>query len=318
MVDFILGLMLAALAVRGWIRGLVREVLNLVSLVAGLWIAFRLSKPFGDYLTQSFGVTPEVARIGAGIGLFILFGVTMSIAAHFLSKVMNLPGLSMVNRVGGAAVAFAWGVFLVLVFLNIARVIPLPSGVDQALDESSVGEAIAGEDAYPQTMFEGLIGDRAITALAAIQDLFGASRVVPGQGEELDIPTALLGELDVDREGAVEVLNALNEHRTGLGLDPFQPSAPMTELAESLASDAYTLGKLALLDGCLSRLRSVDVLAVSCDDAIALASTTLGALDAMLESESGAPVLESGEFDRVGIAVVEGPTGRILLVIAAG
>ena len=83
MVDFILGLMLAALAVRGWIRGLVREVLNLVSLVAGLWIAFRLSKPFGDYLTQSFGVTPEVARIGAGIGLFILFGVTMKIGrAH--------------------------------------------------------------------------------------------------------------------------------------------------------------------------------------------------------------------------------------------
>ena len=138
MFDFILGLILAGLLVRGWVRGLIREALNLVSLFAGLWIAFRLSKPFGDFLTQSFGVTPEVARIGAGVALFFLFGVTMSIAAHYLSKMMSAPGLSMVNRVGGAVVALSWGVFLVLVLINIARVLPLPEGIDDAMADSTV------------------------------------------------------------------------------------------------------------------------------------------------------------------------------------
>ena len=66
MLDFILGLFLAALLVRGWTRGFVREILDLIGLVVGLWIAFKLNAPFGDFLTQNFGVTSEVARIGAG------------------------------------------------------------------------------------------------------------------------------------------------------------------------------------------------------------------------------------------------------------
>ena len=85
MLDFIIGLILAALLVRGWLRGFVREILDLVGLVVGLWIAFKLSAPLGDFLTRSFGVTPEVARIGAGIALFVLFGVSLSVAAHYLS-----------------------------------------------------------------------------------------------------------------------------------------------------------------------------------------------------------------------------------------
>ena len=52
MLDFVLGLFLAALLVRGWVRGLVRELLDLVGLVVGLWIAFKLSQPFGDFLAN--------------------------------------------------------------------------------------------------------------------------------------------------------------------------------------------------------------------------------------------------------------------------
>ena len=120
MLDFVLGLFLAALLVRGWVRGFVREILDLVGLVVGLWIAFRLSEPLGDFITGAFGTAPEVARIGAGIALFVLFGATLSVAAHYLSKVMKLPGLNMVNRVGGSAVALAWGVALVVV-IEIGR-----------------------------------------------------------------------------------------------------------------------------------------------------------------------------------------------------
>lgn len=318
MFDFLFGSILAALLIRGWVRGLVREALNLVSLVAGVWIAFRLSRPFGDFLTQSFGVTPEVARIGAGIGLFILFGITMSIAAHYLSKPMSLPGLETVNRVGGAAVALAWGVFLILVFINIARVLPLPDGVDASLDDSAVAEAIAGEDAIPQGLFEGVIGDRAITALASIQDLFGTGRVVPSSGEVFDIPQALLDELLFEADEGDAVLEEINRHRTGKGLGAWQKSDSITEFAEGAVSDAYTTGRLGQVDDCAEALGDAGVLVGECDTAIALASTTLGTLDAILDTAHGLAVIENPSFDRAGVVVVEGPTGRILLVVAAG
>lgn len=318
MFDFVFGLILASLLIRGWVRGLVREALNLVSLFAGVWIAFRLSKPLGDYLTQSFGVTPEAARIGAGIALFVLFGATMAIAAHYLSKVMSLPGLSTVNRVGGAAVAVLWGVLLILVFINIARVVPTPAGVDEALEDSTVAEAIAGEDAVPQGVFERIIGDTAITALAAIEDLFGTGRAVPAEGEVLSIPRAEPEEVSTETEEAVVMLTEINRHRTGLGLGALRHSEAMRAVAESEAIGAYVSGALRHPDNCSVSLGEAGVLVGSCDGAIALASTPFGALDGLLESPHGAEVLESRAFDRAGVAVIDGPTGKVLLVLAAG
>jgi hypothetical protein len=44
-IDFLLGLYLAGLAVRGWLRGFVKELLDLVGLIVGLVVAFRVSAP---------------------------------------------------------------------------------------------------------------------------------------------------------------------------------------------------------------------------------------------------------------------------------
>ena len=114
MLDFVLGLALAGLMVRGWMRGLVREALDLVGLVFGVWIALWLSRPLGEFLTERFGVSPELAGILAGVVLFVLFGVALAVAARYLTKVMTLPGLNTANRIGGSAVAVGWGVILIL------------------------------------------------------------------------------------------------------------------------------------------------------------------------------------------------------------
>src|SRR5919106_1528090 len=156
MIDFVLGLVLAGMLVRGWLRGFVREALDLVGLIVGLWLAFRLSAPLGDFLTDSFGVGPEAARIGGGILLFVLFGALLSVAAHYLSKVMNLPGLSLVNRVGGAAVAVGWGILIVLILVSLIEVLPISTEWRDDIGESNVVQLIAGEDALPRRFVESL------------------------------------------------------------------------------------------------------------------------------------------------------------------
>lgn len=318
MLDFILGLFLAALLVRGWVRGFVRETLDLVGLVVGLWIAFKLSAPFGDFLTNSFGVTPEVARIGAGIGLFFLFGASLSVAAHYLSKVMNLPGLNMVNRVGGAAVAIGWGVALVLVIINVVRIFPIPDSWEDEINESTVAQAIAGPDALPQQAFESLAGDNALGALAAIQDIFGTSRAVPQPGEELTIPEARPDEIRQVRDEATAVLDEINRTRTGLGLQPLLESSGMTETAEARAVAMYASGSLFLTPDCFAELSASGIRAVACAESVALAGTALGALDGIRDDATGNRELSSPAYDRAGISVVEGPTGRLLVILFGG
>lgn len=317
MLDFILGLFIAGLLVRGWLRGFVREILDLVGLIVGLWVAIRLSAPFGDYLTTSFGVTPEVARIGAGVALFLLFGVSMSVAAHYLSKMMSLPGLNLINRSGGAAVAAAWGVSLIVVIVNVARVLPLPDSWESQLLESTVVESLAGPGALAQELFDTLAGDNVLAALASIQDIFGENRAVPESNEQLEFPPSPPDEIRQVRDEAATVVNELNENRAGRGLRPVQTSEAMTEAAESRAVEMYTTGVLARVPNCRTTLAESGAQVLDCGQGIALAGSSLGGLEGILESETGSAELDDSAYDRVGVAVVDGPTGRLLMIFIA-
>jgi membrane protein required for colicin V production len=315
MIDFVLGLALAAMLVRGWMRGFVREALDLVGLVLGLWLAFRLSAPFGDFLTDSFGVSPEVGRVGGGIVLFVLFGALLSIAAHYLSKVMNLPGLSMVNRVGGAAIAIGWGALIVLVVVSLIAVLPVPESWRDQLDESNVVALIAGEDAVPRRVVEALAGDNVMAAIASLQRLFGASRAVPEDDQVLEIPPAGADEIRQVRPEAEQVLEHLNEDRVGVGLRAVTAVDGLTELAEEHARAGYTQGRLQRLRDCAASLAQRSYQVAACDNAVALAGTALAGYTGIYESVGGRTTIENPSFDRAGVAVVDGPTGRMVVII---
>jgi len=318
MIDFILGLALAAMLVRGWTRGFVRETLDLIGLVLGIWVAFRLSNPFGDFLTSTFDVSPELARVGGGIVLFVLFGALLSVAAHYLSRVMNLPGLSMVNRVGGAAVAIGWGVVIVLIVVSLAAVLPLPDSWQEEIDDSNIVRFIAGEEALPRRFFESLAGDNVMAAMAAISDVFGSSRAVPEGEETLAFPPAEPDEVRQVRGEAIEVLGEINENRVAAELDAVVAVGPMTELAEERAVASYEAGILERMENCVSDLSTRDYRVSRCDNGTALAGTAIAAYDAIRETDDGASMLENPDFDRAGIAVVDGPTGRLVVIVLAG
>jgi membrane protein required for colicin V production len=318
MIDFVLGLALAAMLVRGWMRGFVRESLDLVGLVLGVLIAFRLSGPFGAFLTDSFGVSPEAGRIVGGIVLFVLFGVLLSIGAHFLSKMMNLPGLSMVNRVGGAAVAMGWGALIVLIAVSLLAVLPVPESWRDEIEESRVVSLIAGEDALPRQLFEGLAGDNVMAAVSSIRNLFGTARAVPSGDEIFEIPPAPADEVRQDRTGAAEVLARLNEERVGAGVGAVSQVGAITQLAEDHAMGQYETGRVHRLAGCIADLALRSYTVVRCDNGVALAATARGGLEGILDTEEGRAMAVNPNFDRGGVGVVDGPTGRIVVVILAG
>lgn len=318
MVDFVLGLALAGMLIRGWMRGFVREILDLVGLVVGIWIAFRLSRPLGDFLTDSFGVSPELGRIGSGVVLFILFGIGLGIAAHYLSKLMSLPGLTLVNRVGGAAVATAWGVAIVFVVVSLVSLLPIPGGWRDRLDQSAVVQAIAGDDSVPRSVFESLAGDNTMSALGSLQGIFGSSRAVPEGREVISFPAARADEIRQVRDEAEDLVRRINELRVGQGLDAVGSVDVVTRLAEKHAAASYRAGELARLADCAVDLAEVGYQVVTCGNAAALAGSSLAALDGILETEGGRESILEPSADRAGVAVVEGPTGRLVVVIVAG
>jgi uncharacterized protein YkwD len=322
MIDFILGLFLAGLLVRGWLRGFVREGLDLVGLVVGLWIAFRLSGPLGVFLTDRFGVTPEVATIGAGVALFLLFGIAMSIAAHYLSKVMNLPGLTLINRLGGAVVASAWGIAIVLVIVNVARSLPFPESLDQRLEDSTVARAIAGPGAVPQQAFESFGTDGILGSLGSIRALFGSNRAVPEGDEALEFPPARPDEVRQLREETIGIADQVNEYRTGQGLAALGESSGLAGVAEKRAVEMYTAGRFSRNHppggSVADDLAAFGIRLARFGENLALASSSRAAVDAMLESPTALAQLNTAGYDRIGVSVVDGPTGRLVVIVFGG
>ena len=318
MLDFILGLAIAGMLVRGWLRGFVKEALDLVGLVVGVWAAFRLSVPLAGFVSDAFGVSPEVARIGGGVLLFVLISAGLSIGAHYLTKVMSLPGLTLINRAGGSAVAVGWGVAIIFVIASLLTVMPIPSAWRDQIRDSTVLQAITGEEAIPRRAFESLAGDNVLSAMSALRSVFDSARLVPVGDEVIDIPAAAPDEVRQVRDEAEALLAEINERRVGMGLGAVQRVSVLTELAEKFAVDSYSGGRLTRLQDCQSNLRERDLVVLACDNAVALAGTAMGGLEGIVESEPGSALLVDTGFDRAGAAVVEGPTGRLLVLIMAG
>ena len=322
MLDFILGLFLAGLLVRGWLRGFIREILDLVGLVVGIWIAFRLSGPVGEFLADSFAVSPEVATIGSGVALFVLFGVSLSVAAHYLSKVTRLPGLNLVNRLGGSAVAIAWGVALVVVLSSVIRVLPIGERWEGTFEDSSVLEAIAGPDALPRGMLESVAPENVLGSIQSLRSLFGEARAVPEGDEVLVIPAAQPDEVRQVRDEALEVASWVNEFRAGEGLGALRESAALIGVAEDRAMTMYSAGRLSRAnpsgESAADDLADGGVLLVVAGENLALASSARAAYEGMLGSTSGLAQLTLPEYDRAGVSVVDGPTGRLVVIVFGG
>ena len=101
MIDVLIGTLVVLLIVRGWMRGLLREAIDVGMLVLGAIAAFRLAPIAGGVLSSLFGMSPELARVVGGLLLFVAIWVAASIAAFVISRSLEIvPGLLTLNRLG--------------------------------------------------------------------------------------------------------------------------------------------------------------------------------------------------------------------------
>ncbi len=322
MLDFILGLYLAALAVRGWVRGAVKEALDLAGLVVGVFVGFRVSAPIGDFLADRFDVTPEWARLGAGIVIFILVGVGFSILASMLGRFMSLPGLNLSNRLLGTGVAVAWGVFLILVLVSIIEAVRVPDAIAERIEDSTVLTALAGPEALPRDMLESVAGDDVIGSLLALKEIAGAERVILDNDDVFEMPPSSADRLSESPDEASVSFDLLNNERVAAGRAPLAPSEGLSEIARAHAVDMYVNGYVSHVSpttgGIRERVERAGIRLAVVGENLALASSTRAVHDGFVRSDSHRRNMLERSYDRVGIAAIDGPYGLMVVQVFGG
>lgn len=319
MLDLVLGALLVVLAIRGWMRGLVKEVISLAVLVVGTVASFRLSTPLGRLIADMSGVSPDAARIAAGLFIFVGIAVVAAVVSRVAHLGMRiLPGVSTLNRAAGATLSVLAFTLVVTLAVSLATVAPLPEAAADELAASSVADAIIEPDGVPQRVLGFLSGDRVVEITLRIRDLTGNAQAVATPGEPIVLTPTAASDLERLADAEQAMLDLLNRARVAADVSSLPRSPGLDQFAFDLAMEGYGTGSLRLYDdeALRVRLNNSGLPSIARVELAVLAASPETGHAALVDEPS--PNMLRGELSRAGIAVVRGPLGLLIVEVLTG
>lgn len=120
--DILFIILLAIGAWRGWSNGLLKEVLGLVGVFAGLYVAYKLYEQVGCQLAPHIGTSPSVASIIAFALIWMGVPILLGLLGSLLTKVLEWAGLDGLNSLGGVLVSLVKYGLILGAFANVLSI----------------------------------------------------------------------------------------------------------------------------------------------------------------------------------------------------
>ena len=119
--DLILGGLILYGAVKGFFKGFIIEAASLLALLLGVVCALLFSASVGNLLSTCFKDSPIPPAGVIFIGIFIAVIIGINLLARFITKLLKMVALGVVNRVFGAVfggLKFALALSAVLLLID--------------------------------------------------------------------------------------------------------------------------------------------------------------------------------------------------------
>ena len=153
--DLVIVLTVLAFVLSAYASGLIREVVTLIGMVAGIVIAGLLY----DDLAAEFNAEGDTSL---AVSFFVLFGsvyLMAQILAYVLKKGASLLMLGWVNHIGGAVFGLLKGVLMVEVALLVFAAYP-GLGMDGAVEGSALAPLFVEDVDFVLILLPGDFDDR--------------------------------------------------------------------------------------------------------------------------------------------------------------
>jgi uncharacterized membrane protein required for colicin V production len=156
--DLIIGAYILLSGVNGWRTGLIRQIVSLIAVIAAWLIAKSFSSLLVPFVEGWFPV-PEMApdnplRLIPGLDIaaglhgavaFVLLFVVSFVGIKFLGSLLDwiakLPGLSILNRLGGVFLGLLLAVLISGILVNVLVLLPY-DGLQRALQDSPLAQVL--------------------------------------------------------------------------------------------------------------------------------------------------------------------------------
>jgi membrane protein required for colicin V production len=121
--DYVILAVLAISMVVGIVRGLVRELLALLSWVVSVWLALHYAEIVSEWLAP-YLQSPQIQYLVALTGIFIVSLLMLSMIAIIIVKLLTLVGIAGTDRSLGGLFGVVRGIAIALVLVFVIRLTP--------------------------------------------------------------------------------------------------------------------------------------------------------------------------------------------------
>lgn len=137
-VDPIIAVVFLGFAIRGLMRGFLRELLSLVGLFLGLWLALLKFIPLGEWLQNRFPLTEPLPFHLAFLVIFLSVSGVAGIVGYVLHRAAKGLLMGWVDAIVGLGFGSIKGVVILTVLLFLLAHLPLAESIRAQLQTSTV------------------------------------------------------------------------------------------------------------------------------------------------------------------------------------
>lgn len=315
MTDVAFLILVAFYTYRGYHRGLVREGVDLIALVLGIWIAVKVY-PVPASALHWLHVGRGWANLAGGLFIFLAFvigGVFLSRAIH------DRTGERLtvkVYRWGGAVFALGWSSVLAMFVMVLALVIPSPVFAQRSIRDSLVGSTVLEQRSAVYSLLEGHAKNEARSFLFYLRQYFAESQPKRSGSPEECLPVRESSDIEVNSRAEVEILHLVNDERRTNGLGTLRLNIAVRAVAREHSEDMYRRGFFCHTDpdgkDPFDRLKAAGIDYEYAGENLALAPTVALAHRSLMNSPRHRDNILKAEFTDLGVGVYLGPSGLMI------
>ena len=136
LIDILIWAVLLCFIVKGFMKGLVRQVCSLLGFLVGGWAAFSYYPYLAGASRHLIRLPSQVAVPLSFLLIFIVVGLLFYLLGHFLTVLSKIMLLGWVNRFGGVVLGFLEGAFILCMLLYLGTTKPVPTALKGAINSS--------------------------------------------------------------------------------------------------------------------------------------------------------------------------------------
>ncbi len=311
LIDIVVLLLVAIGAARGVTQGFARTAIDLLGLLLGIPVAFRIGGAAGDLLLSGFA--PVYGRTLGSVALLAVLG---ALASRFAANSFG-PPIDAVDQAGGAMLGLLRGGAFATMAVIIVSGVAGSVGSAGYTDGSAFGDFVTDPDSWPLSTFTAATGDTQLAQAVAFNHEFPGGPVL-SEGFQV-LPATAPSDLERASEAGVDITLLVNKARIENGLPTLTWSSALTEVAIRYATEMATEGFFShnspRTGDVGNRLDTAGISFRLAGENLAWGPTVDRIHNGLMNSPTHRQNILNGRFRNVGVGVVRGPLGLMVVQV---